>query len=179
MIFLASYSSMRDQIELQNLIKVWNLSSHNVVLVKHGESSCCDCTAQTRASHCHEWHRLPTRARLYWQQFSNSPAESCFFFHEGGPPCRASRCVDVFTEREWSGLGGQRNWHSVSASRRPPCEGSGLRSRSVLSNSVMIFVPLSMLDRFSLSPLAPHIWGRVSCCCFTSATANLLTWPHL
>lgn len=60
-----------------------------------------------RTSHCHELHRLPTRARLHRQQFSGSPDDGSFF----SPPTRGDsmqdqplrRCVDVLSEREWPG----------------------------------------------------------------------------
>lgn len=50
---------------------------------------------------------------------------------------------------------------------------SSLCFHSVFSNSEMIFIPLGMLDKFSLSPLTPHIWGRVSCTPLLTSNLNI------
>lgn len=74
-----------------------------------------------------------------------------------------SRCVDVFSEREVTQLHTlalqPTNVVDMSAFQKS----SNLFSHTLSSNSeLMIFIPLGMLDKLSLSPLTKHILGRVS-----------------
>lgn len=80
-------------------------------------------------------------------------------------PCGAAHVLMCSVSMKWLSSA-----HWTVATR--PCtvsymsalpKSSSLCFHSVFNNSEMIFIPLGMLDKFSLSPLTPHVWGRVSC----------------